>query len=380
MRNKSKNSKINRTHLITILLFLAVLYLPTLIFPLVKDKIGQDTSENRALASAPELRIDKIASYPKDFDKFFNDNLPFRAPIRKAWNYLNVFGLRSSTSNKVLFGKDTSKVEDMWMFYKSAADGNPVQIAQGYSRYTDDRLSELKEKVQSATEWFKERGIEYYVLIAPNKENIYKELLPEDVPVSSNESKIDVFANYMLENGVNNLIYPKQELIDGKNVAPTYYKQDTHWNEWGGFIGFSKYMQHAEPGIDISNVDVEAVEGKKNEDLARMIGFEGITNENILSVDYLNNTGYDMEIIKIKDDDMAVTVNNSASIKKTVMLVGDSFRRALIEYFAKTYEKCIFMHKKDYNPEMLEQYNPDIFISEKVERSAEIVLDWVPGE
>ena len=378
MRNKSKNSKINKTHLITILLFLAVLYLPTLIFPLVKDKIGQDTSENRALASAPELRIDKIASYPKDFDKFYNDNLPFRAPIRKAWNYLNVFGLRSSTSNKVLFGKDTRKVEDMWMFYKSAAEKNPVRIAQGYGRYTDDRLSELKEKVQLATEWFNERGIEYYALIAPNKENIYKELLPEDVSISSNESKIDVFAAYMLENGVNNLIYPKQELLDGKNIAPTYYKQDTHWNEWGGFIGFSKYMQHAKPNIDTGNVDVEVVREKKNEDLARMIGFEGITYEDVPYVNYLKDIEYNTEVIETKEDSITVTLNSSAPIRETVMIVGDSFRVAMIDYFAKTYEKCIFMHRKDYEPEMLEQYNPDVFISEKVERYTEIVSDWVP--
>ena len=47
----------------------------------------------------------------------------------------------------------------------------------------------------------------------------------------------------------------------------------------------------------------------------------------------------------------------------------------MIDYFAKTYEKCIFMHKHDYNVGMVERFQP-VIVSENVERYNYSVLTW----
>ncbi len=379
MRNKDRKSRINKTHLTIILLFLVMLYLPTIIFPVVKDKIGEDTSENRALASKPDLKIETIDSYPKNFDKYYNDHLPFRSAIKTAWNYLNVYALRSSTSEKVLFGKGDGGVEDIWMFYKAANDGNPVRAAQGYSEYSNEEMDSIKDKINNTSNELNKMGIEYYILIAPNKENIYKDYLPDTVSIADDEGKVDKLVKYLHENGVRNLIYPKKELIDGRETAPTYYKQDTHWNAWGGYIGFREFLKVAEPdGLD-GDVRVEMIKGKKTEDLAKMLGFDGVTNEDLSDVRFSRYTEYETDILKTRTD-IVITANNNPLYEKKILLVGDSFRTALLEYCAKTYESCIFMHKEDYRPGMINQYSPDIVISENVERYIEEAIRWTSNK
>lgn len=50
--------------------------MPQIIFWFLGDYIQTDTSENRKLAEKPILEFSTILNYPKNFDKYYNDNLP----------------------------------------------------------------------------------------------------------------------------------------------------------------------------------------------------------------------------------------------------------------------------------------------------------------
>ena len=58
------------------------------------------------------------------------------------------------------------------------------------------------------------------------------------------------------------------------------------------------------------------------------------------------------------------------------MIVGDSFRKAMIPYFAKNYKKVIFLHRCDYGPYMLDAYAPDIIVCQFLERYVNTVQDF----
>lgn len=367
--------KKNIADIIVIVIFLACIFLPTFLFPFFKDRIGEDTSENRVLAAKPELSLADIDKFPEQFNNYYDDHLPFRSVLRKAWVKINFFLLRDSTDDKVLIGKSDSGLDESWLFYKAENNGNPVRAAQGYLKLSDKDFQSYKKRISELTKWIRSKGIEYYVLLIPNKENIYKEYLPSSVKMSDEKGRIDVAVEKFIENGIDNLIYPKNALIEGKKVAQTYYKQDTHWNDWGAYLGFKEYMAVAEPDYKVEDVDVDIKRMVTNKDLSIMLGAYNYFVDNIPLINYKTDSRYYKESSG-NQDGVVITRNESAPIKKTVFLAGDSFRTAITDYFAKTYEKCVILHKSSYKPSMVEEHKPDIIISEGVERHNYDALVW----
>ena len=52
------------------------------------------------------------------------------------------------------------------------------------------------------------------------------------------------------------------------------------------------------------------------------------------------------------------------------MVVGDSYRQNLPQFFAKTFKRTVFIDRRKYKPNMLEQYGPDTVLALFVERYA----------
>lgn len=366
----------NRWNWAIILPFLALLYLPTLTFPLFGDNIGADTSENRELAKMPEFNISEIEKFPKRFDNFYNDNLPYRKILRETWTKLNFFVLRDSTTKRVVIGSSDGPLEKTWLFYSYDKDGNPVEMVQGFSRFSEKQINDFRKNIEKTTEELDSKGVDYYVLVIPNKESVYREYLPNNVKINNPESRTDLAIEQLRREGVNNIIYPKGELVAGKEKAQTYYRQDTHWNDWGAFIGFSEFMKVAEPGYSVEDVEIRLKNLESDNDLAKAWGLFDYFQDDVPEIEYMNSSGRDKKIEEAPINSISVTNNSEAPINKTIMIIGDSFRGAMIQFFEKTYEKCIFMHRGDYQRKMIEEYRPDIVVSENVERYSEKALGW----
>ena len=67
--------------------------------------------------------------------------------------------------------------------------------------------------------------------------------------------------------------------------------------------------------------------------------------------------------------------SNNTVYDKTILVVGDSFRNATVQYLAKLYSKSIFIHKGYYNDDLVGKYNPDIVVYEAVERYSNTLLN-----
>ena len=362
--------KQNLSNYIIIAIFLLMITLPQILFWFFKDYIDLDTSENRTLAKKPELTFSTILEYPSKYDKYYNDNSPFRGQIRKIWASLNFMIFNETTNDRVLVGKNEGSKSSTWLFYRDEKDGNPVKEAQGITTFSEDEKMDILNSIINNTKKLKEKNIECYYAIIPNKENIYKEKLPNNIKIIDENSRTDKLVNYLIkEKNVKNLIYPKDKLISAKKENQCYYKQDTHWNSYGAFVGFEEILSKVEPDYhDYGNNVINSEEEIIYNDLTKFAGITNILKDKEVTVEFKNDNSYTSKTEKTKSNVLEITTYNNAPIDKTLLVVGDSFRDKFIPYFSKVYKKVIYMHRIDYTSELINKYNPDIIICEFVER------------
>ena len=369
----NKKEKVSKFQIwVTALGFLGLLFVPSVAWVFCHDTVGDDISENRKLAEMPKLGLEKIEAFPSEFENFWNDHVPFRSTIRKAWANLNFFWLRDLTTDKVISGKGVGR--ERWLFYTPDANENPVLEAQGIEGFNQTSQRNMSAAIKRNTEKMEQEKRELYYLILPNKENVYREKM--GLTIYDSESRVEKFLKAINKTWGNKIIYPKNALIKNKKNEQEYFRQDTHWNDYGAFIGFKEIMKKIEPNYEnfdykISYTNVLEVEGV---DLERLTGIEDYFEDTYPVVEYLSGANYEIQTIETDTgDQIDITTNVDAPLKKTVMLIGDSYRTAIKEYFFKVYEKCIFMHRDDFKRAMVEEYDPDIVISEFVERKAELM-------
>lgn len=243
--------KLNTENII-IIIFICFFFIPQILYFLVGSFINtSDTSENRKLAEKPVFTIKNLKNYGKEYNSYFNDHLPFRKYINISWANLNYHLLNDSPSQaNVMIGKSDDRREDSWLFYKNEADHSPIKEAQGIDYSLLDQVDDSKKTMKENTEYLKNKNAKLYYLVAPNKENIYKEYLPSNVKIYRDDD-VDVFSDKLKD--VDNYIYLKEPLMEAKKKDQLYYKEDTHWNNIGAFYGYKAIMERLNPNTTIEN-------------------------------------------------------------------------------------------------------------------------------
>ncbi len=211
--------------------FLVIIFSPTIFYNLFRDYIKIENTENRELASKPDLTVKNYLTYSKDYESYYNDNLPFRTQLKKMWSSINADIFNISTNDSVMIGKDG------WLFY--TGDGTIEQLT-GKLKFSDDEISNITTKFKNWQDKFEEKGIGFYLLILPNKENIYRKYLPDVIYKNNNISRTEKLYDALKDKDIN-IVYPKEQLQNSKYLS--YYKHDTHWNKYGAYLGFCELQK-----------------------------------------------------------------------------------------------------------------------------------------
>ena len=361
--------------LVTAVGFLGLLFVPSVAWVFCHNVIGDDTSENRALAKMPEISLKNIGELPEKIEEAYNDHAPFRAPIRAMWAKLNYFGFDDSTSDNVLIGKNEGERKKSWLFYKSSLDNNSVRDAQGLKVYSESEIQASLTKIESETKKFEEKGARLYYFVAPSKESVYEEFFPENVKIY-NEPRTKKLSQYITDQGVNNYYYAYEDMLAAKESGQLYFRHDTHWNELGAFVGFKGLIKMIEPKYN--NLQYNLGESKTifGGDLAKMLDIKDYFVDEQPDVLYMESSNYQEEKQRTKTSSIVKTKNEAAPIKKKIMVVGDSYRSAMEDYLAKSFSEVVSLHRQDYKDGMFENYNPDIVVYEFAERYSNMIKNF----
>ena len=365
------------SNIIVIISFFVIITVPQILFGFLKSSIPQDTSENRKLAEKPVFDLKNIDTYSTGYENYYNDNLPFRGIIRNVWTNFNFYILNESTTSQVLIGKNDGDISSSWLFFQDETEGsNSVKDAQGILTLSGEELEQIKENINKNTTELENRNIKVLYAIIPNKANLYKEKLPNNITIYKEENRFDKLEKYLEEKEIKNFIYLKDALLNAKEINDVYYKQDTHWNNFGAFIGFKEILNQIEEGYNTFEYNMEISEEKlMDKDLAQMSGIKNVLKDKEITIEFAPNITY-WETVFETENKIVITQSDNAPIHKTLFVVGDSFRTAIIPYFSKVYSKVVYMHRCDYGSYMLDHYQPDIIVFQLLERYIDTLKEF----
>lgn len=222
------------------------------------------------------------------------------------------------------------------------------------------------------------QGKEFVIFIAPNKERIYSEYMPERYGVpAENYAALQVY-DYMKTYTDIQIVYPYAELMEAKNRLDEdiYYPTDTHWNRIGGYVGAAALL--SELGVEMPSIYGDSLsissEGYAVTDLANMIGLPQLFRH---ASKFYTVRGYDLhnmewEYTSISKGDC----RSDAPDERVLYLLGDSYYEAMEDCIASQFAELHLRRPETYTYDDFVACDPDIVVVECVERYVGRLYDF----
>ena len=146
-----------------------------------------------------------------------------------TWNnYLETFVLTSTNpSSQVMAGIDH------WLFLAQDGTRNSIEEARTLADLPEQGMAALAGELERRRQWLAARGIRYLVILAPNKNTVYPEKLPEALRPLRAESHMTQFVNYLRAHTALEIVDLEPVLLKEKKKHKVYYRTDSHWNAHG---------------------------------------------------------------------------------------------------------------------------------------------------
>ena len=340
-----------------------MLSLPTLTMPFSH---GSD-DETQADTSFPSLFEDgKIRSdVISQLGSWYGENFGYRSQLVTAYGWLTSNFFATSAEADVVIGKND------WLYY---APTIPDHI--GENDVDTQEIACITRTLSLINDYANENGSEFVVAIAPNKASIYPEHLPARYLARTNENSLDMLHNDLAETNVRVCDWrcALQEQAD-QDPAPLYHQLDSHWNGYGAMTAFSTLMRtfHLDDnGFPQANITaVQDFDG----DLWRMLAPSVVRKDWNYVYDLPKTYAY---LGRYRDEDDLVIQTSNPNGEGSLLMVRDSFGRALIPLLSQKFETCTYLRDLRVPLEQISQNNTQYVVYELVERNIDYLLQYAP--
>lgn len=353
---------------IVINIFVLTMLFPVCSFSVFKSYLDTENKENRELSVLPSFSFDQIDAYPSALETYFTDYLPYKNYLVSAYQNVNYLLFKELPSQKVILGKQD------WLFYTGEPGEDPIADYQGTNIFSEEEMLSIKTNIEKAEAYFENRGIEFILLVAPNKEQVYDEYMSDAYKVKDGNKRYDRIVEYLKGNSQVPIINPKAELIAEKENQQVYYKYDSHWNKLGGFIGSQQLIEGLTGKRSYLKEQAISVLEQPQEDLIHLTNLPQyfIDDHEYLINDY--KTSVNVKTLKESPDGYLKVYQSNAEDNRTVFFLRDSFGEAIYPYLPKVFQNVTFLHRNAYHINYVNEANPNIVVYEVVERNLDLLL------
>ena len=347
-----------KTEIAFLALFFTLLFLP--MSNIDKNEISK--KENRTLEKyRPLITLEGKLNYSfgKDFDAWFSDRFFLRDDLIKL--YYEQFVI-----NKNLRTKKVIKGKDNWLFH-----GVPdaINMYTNKNLFSEENLENVAELLSEYDNYCKKNNKKFYFYIAPSKSMIYNEFYSELIKPEPNNSLslANQLTEYLRKNTNIKVIYPQKELIQNKDKGLLYWKTDTHWNEFGAYLGYQILMKEINKDLNLKSfetpkfIEVEAQSGDLNKNLPKGLRIKKFET---YKKPYIPNNSYSCQ----KTQDITDIQNCKGNLNnKNLLMFRDSFTINLIPYLASPFKKSKYVWQPVVDFTLMQE--ADVVVLEIVEVS-----------
>jgi alginate O-acetyltransferase complex protein AlgJ len=360
-------------NLLLIFLFMIVLCSPVL-FMVSGYQFKEIVEENRTKAKFPAFKIvrlpyfnNMLVSYIQKLNEYFEDNFAFREILIRLNRNIKLRLLRTNPfPEKFVIGRDG------WMFL-----GNEHSMAisetKGLLNFSESELDQISDNITQAMRFFDKAGVRFYLAIAPEKSTVYGEFLP--ITKTGKPTKLDQLKIKLLGAGCR-IIDMKDDFKNLKNPV-LYYKSDSHWNEFGEFIGSQTLLNRIKcdfPAIkplQLNDFIIDTIRDYQG-DNAQMLFLPWTDKKYEFRQQNTTDVVELQKMYTVPNDypwNPADYERRYGNAKKTlkVLIFHDSFFREMPKFLAPDFKETVFIWAW-WDKKIILNEKPDIVIYEKVER------------
>lgn len=354
------NAKKDIKSTILIALFLAILILPNLIM-LTNLENNQDNKQIK-FKDFPELNLKEPIAFIRGFKNYYNDNFGLKTTSVK--NYIDFkinFLEENPIPNRVVHGKNG------WYFLGNEFS-NVHNNTFGNEPFLKNELKLITQNLNSIINYLSSHGIKFYLVVPPDKNRIYQEEMP--YKLNQNITKLEELKEHLKKELDFEIIDLTSTILSNKPNDLLYYKTDSHWNDYGAFLGYTEVINVISKDFTIPqnpllnyNIDKDIIE---NGGTINMINL--IIKEKAITL----NKKTASNIITKKSTRIDTRYLNS-KINLKLIMHRDSFANAWIRFFNESFGESIYLRGYVLDKTLIEKEKPDIIIFEIIERDISIL-------
>lgn len=357
-----------------LIMFLCFLIMPNIIYKVFYDKFDHTNYENRSFSAIPKFNIRNLDKYPREYETYFNDYIPFRNELNQLKNIIDIFIFHYIFNDKVILGKDN------WLFIR---DNILMDKYLGLNKeyYTNEELEKIKDNLISLRDKLKDNDIDFLLMVCNDKQFIYDEYMPDYIKRKNTLSPTDQILGYITNNTDIKVLYTKDNLLKYKYKYQSYYKYDTHWNYIGGYITYIDMKRILNIDYnDITNTQILTFKGIHENnykygvyhDLAYMLGLSKFNFYNDDNFYVISN--YMKEKYYITNYENAFTFETKSTniiYNDKLFIIRDSYVHNMVEYISSDFYNVFYYRFEDFESKSSQilKERPDIVIVEIVERA-----------
>lgn len=361
--------------------FCIILFVP-LVLSISQADLSYSETEKRPLAVFP-IPTDRkdLLDFPQNFDTYYQDHFGLRAWMNKRYH-------REMDKRFGITGvPDVVEGNEGWFYF---AGVSLLDDFRGKVRFSDAETAQICEGIGAKRDWLAARNIHYLPLIAPNKQSIYPEYLPEHYLMAKQPTRLDQLLTAC--NTEDQALIPdlRPPLTRQKKNNRLYFQTDTHWNMAGAFIAYLELMRTLQrdlPDLDYKKQFLfeDNWQDFTNGDLTTLLGKRDISLEKspVLQKKGLTARGHplssELQTLLAIPTLMPPMLDKRNDSKLRLLIFHDSFAVNLKPYLSENFAEVLYIWQfqnetilHSFNQELfkqiIEEFDPDIVIDEVVER------------
>lgn len=314
-------------------------------------------NENKKITKTPDFNLSNPKGLISDYKNYYEKNFGLRTTLINT--YLN---FKTETLKDNPLPDQVVKGEDEWYFLGNSYS-DILNDTFGNVPFTDADLNAITQNLEQVKHYLNSKQVEFYVVVPPNKHTVYKEKLP--FKLKQHINRLGQLQQHLKIHSSLRIISPQPRLMSQKDHIPLFHKTDTHWNDYGAFLGYSETMDVIGKDFNIDPIllsNYHVIEKFFTGDIMPMI------NKN------RKEKSLALKKIKISEIDTlsaAYTFQHYKNKTENLKLIMhcDSFSDAWIPFFNESFGETVYIRKYELDYALIERIQPDIVIFEIVERN-----------